>query len=272
MIRSMGKACCVLAMTLLPALASNAGAAPPTEQAVHTGHGDFTLLVHAPRTEAVRAGDPAPPLILLVSGEGGWRSFDALLAGWLVDAGHWVGGIDAMKYFWKPQDDRQALATDMQAYADTLARAAGRDSSAQYLIVGFSFGADLAPWIAGEGPRDRIAGLVMIGPDATGSLEFRISEMLGIRAKEHVFDVAQALRGVAGIPVLLLHAEKDANSEAPRLLESAAEPKKLIVIPGGNHHFSGSEEGLRDGLLEGIAWILKTRPRPASTPATKAKP
>ncbi len=263
----------VLATVLLLCSAPLDAGGPPSVR-VSTSRGEYSLLVHAPvsgRNSRSPVTETVPdavslPLILLVSGEGGWRSFDALLARWLTEAGYWVGGIDAMKYFWKPQDDRQALSADMRAYADALARAAGRHASDPFLLVGFSFGADLAPWIAGAGGTGRIRGLVMIGPDETGSLEARITEILGIQAKDHIFSVAQALKSASGVPVLFVHGEKDRNSAAPKLLGAAGEPKKLVVVPGSEHHFSGHEEDLRKALLEGLAWILSNAGRATTSP------
>lgn len=232
-------AACLPAMAVTPAVR------------VQTSRGPFDLVVYRPQ-----APDPAKPLVLLVSGEGGWRKFDDQIAGFLRDAGYWVGGLDVMAYFWKAQDDRQVLGSDARAYASALARAAGRPPEAPVVLAGYSFGADLAPWIAGAGGWGRrIAGIVMIGPDAMGSLEFRVSEILGMEAKDHVFKVADALASVAGIPVLFLHGAKDGESAAPALHEAASRPKKIVIVPEAGHHFSGKEDLLRAALLEGLAWL-----------------
>src|SRR6185436_11995175 len=131
----------------------------------------------------------------LVSGEGGWRSFDRTLARAFTEAGCWVGGVDALKYFWKPQDDRAALAADMRVFATALAQAAGAGADERVVLAGYSFGADIAPWAAAAGGWDgRIQGLVMIGPDEVGSLEFRVLEVLGFDSKAHVFSVVDAVR------------------------------------------------------------------------------
>ena len=244
-------------LALPPALADESPA--PKTVKVGTSRGEFELLVFAPERAVAGARDQdlTRPLVLLVSGEGGWRSFDVLLARWFREAGFWVGGIDAMKYFWQAQDDREALAADLRAYADALAGASGRSADSPLLLAGFSFGADLAPRIAGaHGWNGRIRGLVMIAPDEVGSLEFRLSEILGFEPKEHVFKVADALRSAAGVPVLLVHGENDTHSAAPALVSAAAEPKRLVTIAGANHHFSGRETELRSKLEEGLAWLL----------------
>ena len=197
------------------------------------------------------------PIVLIASGEMGWRRFDHLISSMLAGEGYWVGGIDAMRYFWEPQDDRQALASDLRAYAAALAQAAGRAPEAPLILGGFSFGADLAPFVAGtKGWGNQVRGLLMIGPDATGSLQFRLSEMIGFQPKEHTFQVAEALEGAAGTAVLFIHGEKDRTSAALQLLGHASEPKRLITVPGAGHHFSGQEERLRAALREGMEWLL----------------
>jgi type IV secretory pathway VirJ component len=248
---------------------------------VTTSRGPYDLRVYPPRDPSpdgsdsrrrlpdLGSGDSSAagelPLILLISGEGGWRSFDELLAGWLSEAGYWVGGVDALKYFWDAQDDRELLADDFRAYAAALAKAAGRRSDSALLLAGFSFGADLAPWLAGaRGWDGRVRGLLMIAPDAVGSLEFRISEILGFEPKDHVFQVAEALRSSSGTPVTFIHGAKDAKSAAPALSRAASDPKRLIVVPGANHHFSGKEADLRRALFEAARWLVKAGSRPSA--------
>lgn len=256
---------------LLVSLGAGAGAAeaaPPTA-AVTTSRGVRELILYPPAgppgtKDAEAASPPAPaapaadgkPLVLLVSGEGGWRRFDRMLADWLSEAGYWVGGVDAMDYFWEPQDDRQALASDFRAYAGALAARANRPVDASIVLAGFSFGADLSPWLSGAGGwGKRVHGMLMLGPDKTGSLAFRFSEMLGFEQKDHVFSVADALRDAAGIPVAMIHGEKDPDSDAPELSAQAVEPKRLITVPGADHHFSGHEVQLRAALIEALEWI-----------------
>jgi len=228
----------------------------PITLKVRTSRGQHDLLLYAPspRTTGSAAGEK--PLVLLLSGEGGWRTFDRLLADWLAEAGYFVGGVSALDYFWEPQDDRALLAADFRAYAAALAAAAGRPAGAPLVFAGFSFGADLAPWIAGAGGWDgRVRGLLMIGPDRTGSLSFRFSEILGFDPKDHVFSVAEALRSASGLPVAFIHGEEDTDSYAPELAKQQGASGRIITIPKAGHHFSGHERELRDALLQGLGWI-----------------
>jgi type IV secretory pathway VirJ component len=222
---------------------------------VATSRGEQPMSVYAPAAQADKAA--AKPLVLVLSGEGGWRSFDDRLATWLAAAGYWVGGIDCLKYFWKPQDDRAALASDVMMYADALTRSAGRSGKPPIVLAGFSFGADLAPWIAGvKGGSHEIAALLMIGPDLRGSLEARVIEILGYVPKQHIFDTAAALAESRSIPVLFVHGGNDDDSAAPALAAAFTGPKKLAVVPGATHHFAGHVDELRHAVIDGLELLL----------------
>jgi type IV secretory pathway VirJ component len=226
-----------------------------TTSIVATSRGDQPLSIYAPSSQ----GDPkaARPLVLVLSGEGGWRAFDDQLATWLASAGYWVGGIDCLKYFWKPQDDRAALAADVTRYAEALTRASGAPENARVVLAGFSFGADLAPWIAGaKGGSERVAALLMIGPDLQGSLEARVIEILGFAPKGHTFDTAAALADARSIPVLFVHGGKDDASAAPALAATFTGAKALAVVPGATHHFAGHEDELRRAVIDGLRQLL----------------
>src|SRR5881296_2965611 len=53
-----------------------------TEVPVTTSRGEFRLLVYRPAPLPAPRPDEGNPLILLVSGEGGWRGFDEMVAGY----------------------------------------------------------------------------------------------------------------------------------------------------------------------------------------------
>jgi len=244
-------------------------AAAPSRVAVATSRGDQDLIVYRPEVVA-GSGRPAHLPILLISGEGGWASFVDGVARALSAGGSWVGGIDIKPYFANAQDDRPGLAEDVRRFAAALARAAGLADEAPLLLGGYSFGADLSPWVAGAGGWEgRVRGLLMIGPDAVGSLQYRFTEMLGLRYSSHTFSVAGALRDTSGVPVLFIHGDSDSGSAAPDLLAAASEPKRMLVVGGAGHHFSGREDGLRAALRDGIAWLEEPS---AAVPAGRSGP
>ncbi|HJQ98043.1 MAG TPA: AcvB/VirJ family lysyl-phosphatidylglycerol hydrolase [Candidatus Polarisedimenticolaceae bacterium] len=216
---------------------------------VVTSRGDQPLAVYG-------AASPDKPLVLLLSGEGGWRAFDDEVASRLAAHGYAVGGIDCLRYFKTAQDDRAALAKDVRLFADALASTVKARAPARIVLAGYSFGADLAPWVAGVADRDpRIAALLLIGPDKVGSLQARLSEILGFHPTDHVFDTAEALADARDLPVLFVHGGDDEESDAPALCEGFPGKKRLVVVPG-SHHFSGHLDTLEAALADGLATLL----------------
>lgn len=71
-------------------------------------------------------------------------------------------------------------------------------------------------------------------------------------------DLEQAVSRMAAKPLLLLHAEGDERIPAAHsreLYERAADPRKLIVLPGGHHR-----SAQHDAELHGVAlrWLERS--------------
>src|SRR5687768_3757975 len=133
---------------------------------------------------------------------------------------------------------------------------AGRDGvdPARVCVRGSSMGGFVA--IHGAATSPAIAGVIAICPAGEehlarglrdGSLEFRAGERsrtdLTAWLGEH--DLRDAVELLAAKPLLLIHAEGDERipSEfSAELYERAAEPRKLILLPGG-HHRSAQHDG-----------------------------
>ena len=110
----------------------------------------------------------------------------------------------------------------------------------------------------------------MIGPDEQGSLEFRVTELMGFSSKDHAFRVADVLDSARGIPQLFIHGSADSGSAAELLARNAPLPRKLLTVSGADHHFSGRELELRSALIEGLRWILDSTQR-TCTPAPASR-
>jgi pimeloyl-ACP methyl ester carboxylesterase len=109
-----------------------------------------------------------------------------------------------------------------------------------------------------------IAGVIAICPASEehlsrgvrrGELEMRIGDPLALEAWLAAQDIREAVAGIAGRPLLLMHAEGDIeilSDDSEELYEHAGEPRKLVIIPGGAH---GSVQ--HDAELQGMAlrWL-----------------
>jgi fermentation-respiration switch protein FrsA (DUF1100 family) len=128
--------------------------------------------------------------------------------------------------------------------ADLLAGHSGVDPK-QVAVRGSSMGGFLAIHAAAATPR--IAGVIAYCPASgdgmargmrQGKLEMRIGDPLEVEAWLTGSDLRRAVGRLRGQPLMLLHAEggEQVPSEwSEELLELAPEPKRLILVPGGDH-------------------------------------
>ena len=157
-----------------------------------------------------------------------------------------------------------ALA-DVATMARLLAAQDGVDP-ARVIARGSSMGGFMA--IHAAATTDALAGVIAVCPAGEeqqrrglerGDLEFRAGpearDDLAAWLGEH--DIGEAVALLAGKPILLLHAEGDEripHQHSRMLFARAAEPRKLIVLPGG-HHRSAQHDAEMQG--ESLRWMRK---------------
>jgi len=163
-----------------------------------------------------------------------------------------------------------AALGDVTAMARFLAGQDGVDG-ARVCVRGSSMGGFMA--ILAAASSDSIAGAIAICPASSDGLTRGLrAGTLGIRTDpgaetmlaawlaEH--DLRDAVELMASKPLILLHARGDDQVPAEwseELYESAEEPRKLIVLPGGHHR-----SAQHDAELQGVAlrWLERALSRP----------
>lgn len=97
----------------------------------------------------IKAPDnPDKPLCILISGDGGWTDFDQTIAENLSKNGITCVGLDTQKYFWQaktPETTAQDIIKVLEYYMP-------RFQKTSFILAGYSFGADVIPFIANRLP------------------------------------------------------------------------------------------------------------------------
>ena len=102
-------------------------------------------LVEVPATN----GGERDTLAILLTGDGGWADIDKTLAAGLSAHGIPVVGWSSLGYYWTPRSPAGAAA-DLQRIIEHYTTTWRRS---RVLIVGYSFGADVAPFLVNRLPR-----------------------------------------------------------------------------------------------------------------------
>jgi type IV secretory pathway VirJ component len=210
-----------------------------------------------PLIEMASAGAPGGPLAVVLSGDGGWASVDREVAKVLAgQRGVPVVGLDLLEYFWSGRTP-EAAAADLQR---VLRHYLGALNRGQVLLVGYSLGADVLPFMANRLPADlldRVRVIALLGPSHSTPFEIRIKEDKG--SELPVLPEVEKLRGR---PVLCIAAAGEQDSLCSDLRSDLGETVELQ----GSHAFNGDYEQLADRILKGV------QPAPGAHPAGGSHP
>jgi type IV secretory pathway VirJ component len=225
--------------------------APPVGAAVEPDDLGGLGLVEVPA-----AGREADLMAVVLTGDGGWAEIDKRVAARLAAEGIPVVGWSSLKYYWTPRTP-EAAAHDLARILEHYGRAWGKR---RVLLAGYSFGADVLPFLVSRLPAElqsRVALVGLLGLSEQAAFEFHVAGWLGMETGHHptVPEVAR----LEGTPVLCLRGEDEADS-ACRLLHGAA--VRTVTLAGG-HHFGGDYERIAEALLAALA---PHPPRSGATP------
>ncbi len=191
-------------------------------------------LADLPLVEIPATAEPAPAaagrLAVVLSGDGGWASLDRSIATEFARRGIPVVGIDSLRYFWKVRTPEQT-AGDVAAIIAHYLVAWHRT---RVDLVGYSFGADVLPFVANRLPADmalRLATITMVEPSLSATFEIHVSDWLpGITTPG--LPLAPEVAGLK-LPPLCLHGGGDADTICSHL------PAAQVEQIGKGHHLGG---------------------------------
>jgi len=197
-----------------------------------------------PLVEAV-APTPRPRLFaILYSGDGGWRDLDRSLAGLLAARGINVVGVDVLRYFWRtkqPDVTARDLARIMQRYQQHW----GDD---QVILIGFSFGANVIPFMVNRLPaaqRAHIKLITLLSPERTTAFEVSPAGWMG-KAADATIAIAPELKSLSTIPLQCVYGEDEGKDS---LCTTDAAAGFDIIRKSGGHHFDNKYDQLADAIV-----------------------
>jgi type IV secretory pathway VirJ component len=181
-------------------------------------------------------------MALVLSGDGGWADIDKSMAAGLAAAGIPVVGWSSLDYYWVPRTPDLA-AKDLARIIDHYVSAWQIE---RVIIVGYSFGADVAPYLVNRLPptlKERVTKVALLGPSDNATFEFHLSDWLGglaAPANPTVPEIA-----TLDMAVTCVFAEDDADSICRRVTASGLR----TVAVGHGHHFGGEYGRIVEAIL-----------------------
>ena len=186
------------------------------------------------------SGNPKGPVAILISGNAGWWGIDDQLAEHLAQGGVTSIGLNSLGWFIQARTPEETAGI-IKRMADAF------DQKRPLLLVGYSFGADIAATVYARLPTDlrsRIRLVSLLG------LSRRADYAIGFwKISDHSQATVAAVAGIDGPHVQCFRGVDEGARSACNLLDPAK--VEIITVPGG-HHFNGDYAGLAHRILDGL--------------------
>jgi type IV secretory pathway VirJ component len=190
----------------------------------------------------VRIGSPGRDLMaVILTGDGGWAEIDKSIAAGLATAGVPSVGWDSLRYYWTPRTPEGAAA-DLSRIIRHYSALWGTN---HVLLVGYSFGADVLPFLVNRLPSDlqaKVKNITLLGPSDTAAFEFHISSWFGGGGEPRYPTVPEINRLTPAVACVYGADERD----SPCLRINAT---RVAVSVGKGHHFGGNYKRLVQIIL-----------------------
>lgn len=186
---------------------------------------------------------------IIYSGDGGWRDLDRSLAGILASKGMSVIGVDVLRYYWKQKSPTLAasdLARIMRYYQQ-------RWHQQKVVLIGFSFGADVLPFLVSRLPTDLAADvslLSLLSPERSTAFEVETTGWLGVHNSSGM-PIAPELLKLSKFHVQCIYG-RDEGANSLCTTPAAAAVGASVLAKSGGHHFDQDYGTLADEILAAV--------------------
>jgi type IV secretory pathway VirJ component len=189
-------------------------------------------------------GGCAQGFAVLYSGDGGWRDLDRSLADVLASKGMSVVGVDVLRYYWKEKSPDQA-APDL---ARILRHYAAHWQCHKVVLIGFSFGANVLPFLVSRLPADlraQISLISLLSPERTTAFEVEVNGWLGRKPKAGV-PVGPEVQKLSGLKIQCVYGRDEGDAS---LCTDPTAGTLTVVAKSGGHHFDQDYAELANDIL-----------------------
>jgi type IV secretory pathway VirJ component len=192
----------------------------------------------------VNKSDSSNYLVFHITGDGGWHSFDIKMANEFKSHHLSYVYLNSLKYFWKTKTPDE-LAIDI---IPVLREYLEKWNKKELILSGFSFGAEIIPFLYTRLPEDlkqKVKMVIAITPASTSDFTIHVSDMMGVDHK-YIYDVPKEVEKIKTTKVVVIFGEKE-KSTFPESMKQ--ENLKIEFIKGG-HHFTDAKSVMEEYIAE----------------------
>lgn len=186
------------------------------------------------------------PLIFYISGDGGMNNFSTSLCEEFYKKGFDVFALNARSYFWDKKTP-QKTADDVNNFLSQ--KLSGRKNQ-QVVLIGYSFGADVLPFILNRLSKnidDKILVSFLMASSGNTDFEIHWADIFG-RGTKRSLDVVSEINKLKDEKIVIISASDDKTLEVNKITLKRFTRE---VLPGG-HHFDGDTGEIVNVILNDL--------------------
>jgi type IV secretory pathway VirJ component len=183
------------------------------------------------------------PLIFYVSGDGGYTGFSENICTAINKTGYKITALNSKAYF-NDQKTPEQTTKDIVVYLNT---EFNKRKSQQLVLAGYSFGADIVPFVSNILPdslKKKLIGVVLLSPSTSTDFETHIWDMLGGK-KKRSRDVVAEINKLGAIKTAII-LENETDFPVNEIKLKNCDYHKLA----GGHHFEGNTNEVVKTMLK----------------------
>ncbi len=186
---------------------------------------------------------PDLPMMIVYSGDGGWRGFISNMAENYATHGIPVVGVDVLKYFWNESPPDKS-ARDLANIIDYYSQLWNRN---KIILTGYSFGANVLPFIYNDLPddvREHVVLINLMSPSDYAEFIFHFSDWLNEDSSQK-FKLAPEIKKITGPGILITFGEDEKEDLSGELTDH----RYQFVRVKGDHHYDYNIKSVTDPVL-----------------------
>jgi type IV secretory pathway VirJ component len=172
------------------------------------------------------------PLVFYISGDGGLNRFSNELCTAINKEGFDVDAMDSKSYFWS----QKTPARTAEDISDFLSKKIARRPNQQIVLIGYSFGADVLPFVLNRLPKniaDKIKVSFLMASSGSTDFVIHIADLFG-SGKRRGMDVLSEVNKISNQKIVILNSSDDKQLDPGKITI-----KHITEILPGGHHFDG---------------------------------
>ena len=189
--------------------------------------------------------DSSKPFVLYITGDGGWNKFSKTLSQEFANKGYPVVALNSNKYFWDKKTAQQT-ATDV---AKLLTYYQSLWKKKKVLLVGYSFGADVMPFVYNNLKKEllpEVINLTLLSPSAKTDFEIHLMVMMGSSGDGE--SVPAAINKITSKPITFIFGKDEDEFPSKELTIK----NYVTVTLTGGHHYDGDEATVVTAILKQV--------------------